>query len=607
MMGLMDFGFWILDSGLTTFRAPVKRASRKPKIQNPKSKILVLLLITALAHPCIAASVNGVRPAVTSTIAPRGGVLMLPLTAQKAGNGWPRTLEVKLADGRTFTADVVWLHLRSDAQAPAWTLDPRRLALRAIDRADDTSGRLDTAAGEGPYLLLRLPEDGGGAIRVEGQSVNASWRDVPWNDPLRAPDDPVPEGAIELEDAPDRPDAQSPFEYWRWVLLADRLGLRPPAPTGSDLERLAAEHYAVLWRMAMQRLAMLSPRIAHECRHMLTRTAVDRSRIVATWIADPQQVASLLAALLDFSRTDQQALTAAVSWESQQPSIMAWPEDLSGETVRIAVTSLRDDAVPLGLSWVDALQPPSAVQLEPGIIAHLSIDRLPMQSSPVLGMTRQVEPPLQVLRVESGDTRVDIACGSRIVEARPPGVTFLPLAAPPTLAEVQANRSMAVSLGRATMVQIRRLGGRWEVFIECRRSQEQPQQALDRTSLRMLADLQGIEAVTLLLGRDDGNSEPIIWLTVPEHDWPAVIRGDNHPDLQVHKRSFGDRWHCRIVLPEQWFSAAETNPAFIGFVRSHGEDQRLETGPLPSPAWTVAPGRVALDLSRWDDLPAVEQ
>jgi hypothetical protein len=152
------------------------------------------------------------------------------------------------------------------------------------------------------------------------------------------------------------------------------------------------------------------------------------------------------------------------------------------------------------------------------------------------------------------------------------------------------------------------------VFVECRRIIE-AQQRVDPAAIRVLDDLRGIEAFTILLGPDDeapvgeGPSAggPMIWLTIPEHDWPVLVRGLGHPDLRVHKRSFADRWTCRVVLPDAWFSAAEANPAFVGFVRSHSDTQQVETGPAPSPPWRIAPGRAAIDLDHWDDLPREEQ
>ena len=598
-MELTESVSWLFESG------QARTGSRRSHARR-RCTVVLFLLALALSRPCLGDSVDGVRPALMNPIAPRGGVMMTPLTAERPGDNWPRTLDLKLADGSELLADVVWVHVRRDLSPTGWTSDPRRLAIRAIERTDDTSRSIDRAAGEGPYLLVRLPAAGDGPVRVEGTTITPSWRDAPATDPLRDPADAAAEAAMSMEQAPDRPDVLSPFEYWRWVLLADRLGLTPPPPPGDDLQRMAAEHYAVLWRLAMQRLASLSSRIAHECRHMLTRTAVDRRRIVATWIVDPQQVAALQAALLDSSLTDQQSLSSVVAWLGQQPSMMTWPEDLSGDQVRFAVTSLRDDAIALNLSWLGYDKPAAAVQLEPGIIAHMTFDRLPLQPSTTLGGARLIEPPMQTLQIASGQTRIDLPCGPRVVEARPPGVSFQPAAAPLTLADVQFNRALAAPLERSTFLQIRRLGGRWEAFFECRRLIEK-QQLLDRPSIRSYDDLRGIEAVTLLLGREEDDGQHAVWLTVAEHDWPAVIAGENLPDLQVHKRSFADRWYCRIVLPERWFSAAETNPAFVAFIRSHGDDQQLETGPVPSPAWRAAPGRMALDLSRWDDLPSADE
>lgn len=575
-------------------------------------QFLLSTLIAALlsaAAPTIAGSVDGIRPAVASPVAPRGGVMMLPLVAQRPGDDWPRTMEVRLADDRRVTADVVWISVRKDQQGfTSWTSDPRRLTLRSIERTDDTSATFDAAAGEGPYLIVRLPDDGDGPLKVEGRTLTPVWRDVPWTDPL-ADAAPAPDRALPLEQAPDRPDVESPFEYWRWVLLADRLGLNPPAPAGDDVQKLAAEHYAVLWRMGLARLNGISPRIARECRSMLTRTALDRNRTAATWIVDPAQIASLLATLIDFTRSDQQALAAAVAWLEQQPLFTLWPEDESGGDVRLAITSLRDDAIPVTLAWLGSSQPASELQLEPGIIAHITVSRMPMQPAPIGSGQREMEPPMQTLRVESGvggaSTSLDIPCGSRVIEARPPGITFRPLSPPMSLADAQFNRAPAIQPERATLAHVRRIGARWEVFFEGGRILEK-QQTLDRSAIREFDDLRGIEAVTILLGRDE-NDPSAIWLTIPEHDWPALIRGQNHPDLQVHKRSFADRWNCRIVLPDAWFSAAETNPAFIAFIRTHGDTNDLETGPAPSPAWRISTGRIAIDLSHWDDLPTVDQ
>lgn len=568
--------------------------------------IISASLVLCIARSSGADSAKGIQPALDNPLAPRGGVLMLPLTAERPGDDWPRTLEIRLADDRRLTAEVAWMEsVPPSEQAVRWTQDPRRLRIRTVARTDDTSLVPDDGSGAGPYLIARLPIDGAGTMKIQGQTIHPAWCDLPSTDPLDRADAIAPEGTLTLEEAPDRPDPQSPFEYWRWVLLADRLDLSPPVPAGDELEQLAAIHYATLWRIGLKRLATLSERIAFECRTMLTRTAVDRARTVATWQIDPYQASTLLSSLIDFAATDQSALASAAAWLDRQPTIILWPEDESGDQVRLAMTSLRDDAIPVSLQWLGAGEsaPASRLQLEPGVIAHVTIDRMPLQAGPLLGAARLVEPPVQTLRVQAGSQTLDMACGPRVIQAKPPGVTFRPLSPPITLADALLNRAVRPLAERATSVQVRRLGERWEVFADCRRIVER-QQTVDAAALRSYEDLRGIEAITILIGAEDDPSG--IWLTVPEHDYPAIVRGPPSTDLQVHKRSFGDRWHCRIVLPEQWFSAAHSNPAFLGLIRSHNDSPQLESGPAPTPPWRISVGRIALDLAHWDDLPSVE-
>ncbi len=601
----------MLDSGVRIFDF-----CRRLPAASGSIGVVVSLMAVAVAQ---ADSVKGVGPAVSNPIGPRGSVMMVPLVAERPGGDWPRTLDVRMADGTRLRADVAWVHPAPPRAVRRWTDDPRRLAIRAIERCDDTSRLVAFGAGLGPYLLLRVPEHAEGALLGEGVTINPIWRDVPWDDPLREEGEPPPADALILTDGPDRPDPDSPFEYWRWVLLADRLGLGAPAPSGDEIQKRAAEHYAALWRIGLGRLAGISRRIALECREALTHTALDRGRPAAAWVADPQQASVFLGLLVDFSRDEEAALTGAVAWLDQQTPIMLWPESESGDVVRIALASLRPGAWPVRFSWLGVApnaQPPSAIDLEGGVIAHVSIDRLPMETGRVAGIPQVQEPATQMLRVTTdagGGRAFDLTCGPRMTKARPPGVFFPALTAPLTLADVQFNVVRPVDPDRATLAHIRRLGGRWEVFIECRRIAEE-QQRVDPSSIRTYEDLRGIEAVTILLGADDeeagdarAHTGPSIWLTIPEHDWPVLARGLGHPDLQVHKRSFADRWTCRIVLPDQWFSAGETNPALIGFIRSHCDSRQVETGPAPSPPWRIAPGRAAIELDHWDDLPAAEE
>src|SRR5690606_3828299 len=220
------------------------------------------------------------------------------------------------------------------------------VAIRSIQPDDDSSQV--RAPGEGPYLLARLPHDGTGELQLGRQTLRPIWRDVPWEDPLRVAEPTMvalQRPMLNRTRAPDRPDPDSPFEYWRWVLLADRLGMSPPPPAGSAIEQMVAEHFASLWRIGIGRLQWQSRRIAEQCREMLTRTCVDRRQPFAAWITDTAELNTLLGRLLDFSIDDTVMLTEVVTWLDSQQSIMLWPEAAYPDHVRIAVAALKPEPV----------------------------------------------------------------------------------------------------------------------------------------------------------------------------------------------------------------------------------------------------------------------
>ena len=171
-----------------------------------------------------------------------------------------------------------------------------------------------------------------------------------------------------------------------------------------------------------------------------------------------------------------------------------------------------------------------------------------------------------------------------------------------TLAEIESGRQLRVDPSRATTMHIRRLWGRWEVFFECRRPRDETPAAGTDDPLQSFArplEVRGVEAVTVLIGPEES---PIAVLTVPENGWHRLFAGGNDGTLQVHRRSFADRWHCRIVLPEAWLPVLkEISPLRIGGIRSHGDGSAIETTPGTSAPWRQAPGRAAITLGAWDD------
>lgn len=583
-------------------------------------RICAIALISAAAACADAAAqqVRGIQARFTQPIAPRGGVLMLALTADRHGSRWPETLELRASDGQVITGHVAWIHPAPPRRSRQWTDDPRWLLIRGV-RPDDDSAAVANDPVMGPYLLAQLPLNANGSLRLGRQTLQPIWSDIPQysRDPDAAPVSPFATLAdaptLTLSPGPDRPDPVSPFEYWRWVLLADRMEMNPPLPFGGEIERMAAEHFAALWRIGLARLGTLSPRVAQQCRNMLTQTCIDRRQPFAAWVADPAQIGLLLTILLDSNRSNAQSLADVVAWIDHQPPLVFWPESQFGDQVILALATPRTEPVVATFTWVNTTEPPQSIRIEPGVLMQVLIDRPPLPAAPAIGFPAPAEPAHQTLSIQALGMRDEVIFGPRVLQARPPGVNFPALLPPLTLAEVQMRVQRALPVEQATFAQVRRLSGRWEVFVDCRRVRlpnEATGAALPEV-LTSLTDVRGVEAVTVLLGPDDSLTpadatgaprQPRVWLTVPESGFWRLAHGENDGTLQIHRASYADRWYCRIVLPETWFSAAETSPGYIAILRSHGDGDQVETAPGPSAPWRPSPGRAAIDLELWDDL-----
>ena len=235
-----------------------------------KRNIAAFLLVVT---PAAAEPMQRPLSRVVDPIAVRGGVLMVPLSAEQPGDAWPPTLLVKLDDGRTIEGVVAWVHPSPPRDPRRWTDDPRGLAVRRIEPGDDTTGRVNAT----PFLLAVLPLDARGPMRLGSQILHPRW-----HDPARR----APGEVMRLVAAPDRPDPDSPFEFWRWVLLAERLHKSPPSSDGfGEVGALVAEHYAGLWRLALTRLDRRDADLAARCLALLTWISADGPEPCAVWVA----------------------------------------------------------------------------------------------------------------------------------------------------------------------------------------------------------------------------------------------------------------------------------------------------------------------------------
>jgi hypothetical protein len=538
--------------------------------------------------------VRGIRSEATSPNAVRGGVLVVPLSAGRPGDRWPQTLQVTFADGTRETGRIAWLEPGPLPAWSRWTVDPRGLRARWIEPTDDTSGTEPTGI---PYLLARLPADGDGPIRLTDQTLEPIWHDVP-----RADHAGRPLGQLPLADHPGHPDRYSPFEYWRWVLLAARHGLEPPPPDAyGEPQALIATHYADLWRVGLGRLEALSPGVAAYCRDLLTQTCRDGELTFAAWVADPVQAGALLSLLIDRRRSDEAVRTAALAWADSQDLTLIWPEPTEGGQVRVAIANPTFEPMVARFLWSGDDEIPVAARLETGRVTRVDLDRPRPEavtdpySLPRIDAAQPSAPDVLLMDVEGRRERLVFA--PTVIMARPPGVYVTPFRPALSLLVLQGRGGPAqVAPERATLAHVRRRLGRWEVFFECRRDGA-PAPLTNLAACEDLADVRGSEAVTLLLGSSGRAS---VALVVPETGAWRLFAGPQGVAPEVHRRSYADRWYCRIVLPPQWLPDPINKESLeVGLVRSHQNSGDQESAPYAMLPWRLDPGRFAVDLSAW--------
>jgi hypothetical protein len=533
--------------------------------------------------------------------------MMLPLIPVRPQDAWPTHVTVTLEDGRELRGVVaLFENAPPTNQPPVWTARPRPLRVRGV------AGPTDASA-VSASLLLRLPIDGNGTMRIGKQTLSPTWIDVPRR---VDPDALVPDPSLVLERVadPSRPDPDDPLAYWRWVILADRLDLVPPdAAWYGEPGGLVAEHYAAVWMIALRRLAERSRGLALDCRDLLTHTSTDRLQVFATWVTDPAQLGALLGVLLDFRRSDKLMLESARSWLVRQEQLLTWIESSDGDDVRLAVLNRSPRSRFVKFSWPGPDDIPLGLQITPGVLTRVHVERPPLPGSIVPGLPPPPAPSRQRLHIEYERHTRSVLFRRRVTPARPPGVFVNVIRPPLTLTEVEAEIQWPVPRARATSAQVRRRNRRWEIFFEVRRpprvdgddGETADPSVAGAEALRSVSshrDVRGLEAVTLLVGPDEpGGSVAVI--TVPEVGPWRLFRGTDDGTLSVHRRSYRDVWYARIVLPDRWLNLLERKPTLFGFLRAHGDSMQVESAPAAMTPWRMEPSRVAIDLTAWDDLP----
>ena len=260
----------------------------------------------------------------------------------------------------------------------------------------------------------------------------------------------------------------------------------------------------------------------------LTGIGFDGEQAFAAWTLDPARISRLLMMLLDDRRSDREVVIDASTWADQVKLIVLRVAPRQPGRAAVVATSMDDVQVEVTLRWPGETGPDMTRMLPPGKMQHIELPRPgagagarvganvggATSAGPVdLGARRQ---DVQMLELRVAGFVRQMSFPVSDVAARPPGV-FFTLRPSLTLIDAQTGRQRGLRPDRATNVQLRKIAGRWEVFVECLRPTP--------------VAAEGREAIMLFFG---GEPAQVI-LAVPERGPHRFFHGTGDPMLEVHR------------------------------------------------------------------------
>jgi hypothetical protein len=534
------------------------------------------------------------------SLAPRGGVLMARLTSNAPGP-WPMNVPVDLlmksGEIRTLVGHIGWLEERPERAVRSWGTDPLALWIRAIRPTDRL--RLNVAGTAGPRLLLALPPDGDGPLVLAGRQLQVRWVDAPESMPQIRLGGGSREGVLTAVDAADHPAADNPLSWWRWELLAERLGQSPPPPSFGDVvQRLAARHVSGVWRIGMTRLTSASRGVAARCRDLLTETCHDGNHRIAAWVTNAGAIDRLLRTLFDPTLDDHGLIAATLAWADAQVTQVAWIEQSFGPTVSIALANPDPKGRLAEYLWTSDDDVPIGMMVPADQVSRANLYR---PAGPVTG------PRLDILNIVMNDHLHRIPFGAAVLEAVPPGPLLGPFVPTLSLSEARAIATPGTAADRQTFLQLRRIGGQWQVYLECLLPEPLSEASPDLPAQlqQPLMDLRGHESVTLMLGTapvglptDENWATQVITVT-PDAGWRRYRGGSKPPTIETRVQE--DRWLATINIPTACVEALnDRTRLLLAAVRGHQRSQALETIPLGVVPWAQHLSPIYLDLQTWE-------
>ena len=534
---------------------------------------VAVLGLLCISPASIAIPIDSIVAKSTSPIAPRGGVMMVRLLSHELGNDWPASIPVTFADDSMTNGIVGWIE--SKPASSSWTDDT--LLVRPILSSDTTASIHPKDRVTGPVLLLQLPENGYGEIYFGAEGVVPKWMDLPARLPQLNLSDSTHELPLYIVGADHLPSTGA-LHYWRWVLLASRLGVEAPKiPIGSEVESLAAQHGEQLWRIALHNLSVASRGVAADCRDLLTDSTSDGAHLFACWVENQNTLEELLGVLLNTSLTSKQLKQRALRWVDRQSRSLFWFDSIFGNSVTLKFANCKPESSLCVLTWEGDDEIPLPLEVPAHSTGHITLERPQELDLSVFGPI--ITPQIQNLTLAMQESSTVFPIENGVIDAKPPRYLLPKLASTWTLSSLRHGYARPTRDDQSTTAEVRYVMGHWEIFVRCRGNVESFNKS-DRTIPI------GEEAITLLF---------------PALEEPVVIR----PNMKLRQLDtvfthvVDDGWNARMIIPDSLIRDGEL---VFSIARTHGGSNNVETSPLPCVPWNLNPGSVVINTKMWNTI-----
>ena len=542
------------------------------------SHAVALLMSCAVAFLTPIATARDIRPRFDSVVCTPGGVAAIALE-RTALSEWPARIPVKIGALQS-QATLVLIAPRPDDGLRSWTRAPAQVDVALVSELPETP---EPETLGGIFAMVELPASGDGDIEIGGVSMTAHWLPAPKR--VRA-DAPVLFVPATISD--DRPDPNTPFEFWRWSLIAERQGARIGEPRGRAAEKLWARHVQSLWLGALERVRATSRGVHDELSDLLAGVVEDPdyARSVAAWAVRPEDLRTLLALLVDHQRNNAEIVEAALTWARGRWTCTMWVEEDCGDRIRLAVANPTSGERILQLSWNGSAgeSSTSALVVPPHRIARAWVDRPPLQ--PTADAYSNDRMRTESLEATDGEAHMKLMVGGREYPVKPPALAFGAFMPPLSLADIQSSSIEPIAPAWQTSASLRCRAGRWELFVEAFRPQDAPAPERDEVIVRIgdandpshVLRITGDGALEMKLGDDDG--------------------------VAVGFMAWTDRWRARVEIPEKWLGTPTpgARPLLLSVERVPGPTQPRQCAGLSRPAWLPSAPPILVDLGLWGNL-----